>query len=260
MRHNPLSDNDKHYGPLTISSSDGTSSKYVSLNYNVFGEDGSDLSRYGNSISMNYNNFSARLILPKIVKPIWRKLRPSDEVTGPVFKAVSLSYGFYSFGSSVTFTFGKTLNEFNHLVDRSATFGFPWSVDTFLRYAYYDRDWKLTFEKDVKEEEFFTSSETKFKCLDYDGEEVIATTSIVERVYRRFSGLLKPIGYILPLKRYPALEVKFSTGVGHGKNSWKGGIIGIGIGLDRNENIAEAFKAYCLKHDMEYCGVYWSDE
>lgn len=83
-----------------------------------------------------------------------------------------------------------------------------------------------------------------FKFNDYDGEEIVCTTHIVEREWRWGKGWFKWVGSIRRPVIRRVLELSFSKEVGWNKGSWKGGTTGHSIEMLPGETPLQAFQRY----------------
>lgn len=91
-----------------------------------------------------------------------------------------------------------------------------------------------------------------FLFEDFDGEKIIATCFIEEREWHRGTGWFRWMKYFWPAKTRRSLDLAFSSEVGTGKGSWKGGTIGHGIDMREGEFPINAFKRYCeLTHERK---------
>lgn len=100
----------------------------------------------------------------------------------------------------------------------------------------------------------------KFILKDYDGEIVTATTYIEQREWERGTGWFKWLGDMFPTKVRRSLCIEFDKEVGPKKGSWKGGILGTGIELDRRipaELHRSGMNRYCKENNMSFVG--WED-
>lgn len=93
-----------------------------------------------------------------------------------------------------------------------------------------------------------------FAFVDYDGEELTATTKIEEREWLFGTKWCKWLSWFSKPKVRRSLDIRFSGETGKRKGSWKGGTIGHGIDMLPNELHGPAFERYCTKHDMRFVG------
>jgi hypothetical protein len=90
----------------------------------------------------------------------------------------------------------------------------------------------------------------KFLFADYDAEQIIATTRIEEREWRRGTGLWRWLSLVTPRQISRSLDLRFSAEVGRKKGSWKGGTTGHSITMLPGELHEEAFRRYCDQEHM----------
>jgi len=91
-----------------------------------------------------------------------------------------------------------------------------------------------------------------FKFKDYDGEELTVRSIIQERTWKFGQGLFKWLSWFKRDMIIRQLELEFAGETGTRKGSYKGGTIGASITMLPNETHEEAFKRYCVKHEMTY--------
>lgn len=126
----------------------------------------------------------------------------------------------------------------------------PWNETRLVRQQYFNPDgslfWSLSPES--KWEDIHKVQETVpksiFKFNDYDGEEIVCTSYIMEREWRWGKGWFKWVGWIRRPVIRRVLELNFSKEVGWNKGSWKGGTIGHSIELLPGETPLQAFQRY----------------
>lgn len=93
-----------------------------------------------------------------------------------------------------------------------------------------------------------------FAFADFDGEHVTARTRIEEREWRRGETWFRWLSlfYRPMIKR--SLDLRFSSGIGQRKGSWKGGTIGHAIEMRPGELHEAAFRRYCAENHMTFIG------
>jgi hypothetical protein len=93
-----------------------------------------------------------------------------------------------------------------------------------------------------------------FRCVDYDGAEIIATTHIEEREWKRGEKWCSWLSlFYRPMIRR-SLDIHYSAEVGPRKGSWKGGTVGTGINMLPGELHDDAFIRHCVKEGLTYMG------
>lgn len=250
--YNKLTDNDKNFGPFTFGYSD-ISGMSRSFTYNIGGWDSTHTKRPYNNITIHGKRYSLRIKLPVFFKPTWRTTQEFEGCL-PLSIAQSREYG-VTFGDNFL-NIKKGLRKTNggYPSVSQVFIDYPWAIDTFIGYNHYNEHWELT----KKTTNVFLSEtvipKIKLKFLDFDGEEIEAEVNIVERVYTLFSGPLTKLGKLFPKVKYPSLEINFSKETGRQKGSYKGGILGHSTYIAKGESIEDAFKRYCVKHDMSFIG------
>jgi hypothetical protein len=93
-----------------------------------------------------------------------------------------------------------------------------------------------------------------FSFIDFDGEEISASTIIEEREWQRGTGWFKWLSLFYRPIIHRSLDIEFSKETGEKKGSWKGGIVGHSIEMLSNELHEDAFKRYCLQNKMTFKG------
>lgn len=91
-----------------------------------------------------------------------------------------------------------------------------------------------------------------FDFLDFDKEEIIATTRIEEREWHYGVGWWKWLSWFTRPTVSRSLDIRFSKETGERKGSWKGGTTGHSIAMQPGELHEDAFKRYCAEHEMEF--------
>lgn len=120
---------------------------------------------------------------------------------------------------------------------------------------------------DIQREVEETVPTMKFRFYDFDGEEIMATTRVEEREWRKGEGRFQWLSWFKApiIKRY--LDIQFSAETGKRKGSWKGGTLGSSIELDRGpdgqfwEGHLSGFLRYCNENHMTFLGFGdWPDD
>lgn len=91
-----------------------------------------------------------------------------------------------------------------------------------------------------------------FSFHDYDGELITVKTKIEEREWKFGVGYFKWLSLFRKSKISRSLDLRFSSEVGERKGSWKGGTIGHAIEMRPGELHEDAFKRYCIEHNMKF--------
>jgi hypothetical protein len=92
----------------------------------------------------------------------------------------------------------------------------------------------------------------RFAFLDFDGEEIIATTLIDEYEHKLGEGRWKWLALFRRSKVTRSLDLQFSSEVGKRKGSWKGGTVGHSITMQPGEDHEAAFRRYCYEQDLTF--------
>lgn len=94
----------------------------------------------------------------------------------------------------------------------------------------------------------------RFAFLDYDGEQITATTRLEVMRWKRGAGSFRWLSYVWPDRVRSSLDLRFSSEVGRRKGSWKGGTIGHSIDAKPGELHEAAFKRYCAQEGLTFVG------
>lgn len=199
--------------------------------------------------------------LPPIIKPDVFKVRGQynyDEL-------IERRYGVYLFENHFNICYGR--GDANH---HRKEFGeeqrwscfLPWNEWRHVRHSLYGLDGEHIFSQFDKDKipnryDAFRAEEEKtpkrvFKFLDYDGEEIEATTYIEEREWHRGEKWCKWLSLFFKPMIRRSLDVQFNKETGPRKGSWKGGTIGHGIDMDPGELHESAFRRYCQNYNMTF--------
>lgn len=223
---NRLSDNDKNWGPLTI----GTWHKSFTIQLRGGNEDDCVVK---SSLLIGGFGYAIRLTLPQILAPsVQYGFSLSDMGNGYDF--FQLFYGPQTYDSSTTKSWSKS---------------FPWKQWRHQRTSFYKPDGTHFFTKGKNFTEFMEAKEqcpkTRYEFEDYDGQKIVASCTTEEREWHKGSGWFKWLRHFYKPFIRRSLDISFSSEVGPGKGSWKGGTIGHGIDMLKGESQEEAFRRYC---------------
>lgn len=106
----------------------------------------------------------------------------------------------------------------------------------------FDFDEQYAFKQDMEK--------AKFRFLDFDGEEIEASTHIEEREWHFGEGWFKWLSFFRKPLVKRSLDIEFSKEVGRRKGSWKGGTIGHSIQMLEGELHESAFRRYAVEHKL----------
>lgn len=147
------------------------------------------------------------------------------------------------------------------LTTRSWCKHLPWTQWRFHRMSYYGLDgehlrswgsgrWRGISAFNEQHEFEKTVPKCAFQFLDYDGQQIEASTHIQEREWKFGEGWFKWLSLIRAPKVSRVLDIAFSAEVGPRKGSWKGGTVGHSIEMLPGELHAAAFARYCAEHNL----------
>lgn len=261
MRAIRWSDNDRYFGPFTLSKNGGY--KYVGI---ILGSgDGDEYP--GCSLRVSLFGWTLITALPQIIKP-WRKWvdtsRWSENPNAGYWDTGSREYGFTISSCHLSVGLGRVTND-SSTEQRWGCF-LPWTQWRFIAHRFYDADGKLAYTDtrrgplEIEDHQAHWAardavSTVDFRFTDYDGEELIAKTRIEEYEHKFGEGWFKWLSLFRRSRVRRSLNIRFSGETGPRKGSWKGGVIGHGISIDDiDEDHEEAFRRYCGEHKMTFLG------
>lgn len=153
-------------------------------------------------------------------------------------------------------------------IEQRWSYFLPWTQWRHVRHSYYglNGEWIVdapefgyrfgegSWEKHRQVEQSIPTRQFKFQ--DFDGQELIATTRIEEREWRRGTGWFKWLSWFSRRKISRNLDLRFSGETGREKGSWKGGTIGTSIEMRPGELHEAAFRRYCDEEHRAKSGKY----
>lgn len=258
-RHRRWGDNDNHWGPFTWA----TQETYRP--YAIMLKSGNDeypgcclqLQAFGTTLIME---------LPSIIQPRKQKVYFSHNMSASqnwYYDTHEREYGFYIVDGRLQINYGVQTNDSR--LDQNWSWFLPWLQWRHVRQSWYgptgqhvetlyttdsrevraaQREWLLEFEK--------TLVKTQFDFLDFDGEQITASTNIEEREWRLGEGAFKWLSWFCAPRIWRYLNLEFSSGIGPRKNSWKGGTIGHSIEMLPGELHEAAFRRYCSQNNLTF--------
>lgn len=263
MRAIRWGDNDRYFGPFTFSWSDHYRTFAICLR-------SSDDEDRATSFRLSIGRWSFLSKVPGwIIRPERSKVYPQwDEAT---VERLGRNWYWditpreYSIGVSdghMNIQYGRVTHD-SSTEQRWGCF-LPWTQWRHIRHSFYG----LQGEHLYDEEESYRLGDGNwearqareaavptaiFAFLDYDGEELTATTRIEEREWRAGVGYFKWLSLFRKPKISRSLDIMFSGETGPEKGSWKGGTIGTGIEMLPAEDHEAAFRRYCEQdHRSKY--------
>lgn len=259
-----LTDNDYNFGPFTFAKTDW---KRISIIFEsgLFDEDDSG---YRNNITIYCRYFILRILLPNIIKPY------AKGAGERYFDLHNREYGFSISDGFFQFFYGEQTHASS--TTKSWSKFIPWTQWRYIRFSIFDAELKLFFtEKGHQKIGISGSYEAKeavskkwFKMIDFDGQEIIATTHIEEREWHFGEGWFKWLSWFRKPSILRSLAIEFDKEVGPEKGSWKGGTVGHGIEMEVGDDHKSAFIRYCDKEHkakgrsfkVKYCGELSADD
>lgn len=261
------SGNDKHFGPITISSSrDGG---WRPLGIVLDSGDGDE----SPGCHIRLHGFGRTLIceLPAVISP-WAKWVDTSHYDW----SKSPTAGYWSRHER---EFGFTLSEgflqvflgpqtHDSTTTKSWCRSLPWTQWRFHRSSYYDATGAVAWsgvenskdDRPMRAAAYKAASAAKAACPtvafladDYDGDRVTATTRIEQREWKFGNGWFKWLSLFRKDMVRRSLDISFSSETGPEKGSWKGGTCGTSIDVLPGELHESAFRRYCeQEHRAKY--------
>lgn len=264
-----LTDNDKVWGPFIWAKWTNT----ISLKLMSAGDDEDDEREDYNLIRIILFGRVLQIKIPTIIKPYKEKVQVItwDEETVKrlgrdwYYKVYPRVYGFSLHNMGAGYDFFQLfygIKSHDSSTEQSWSRHLDWKMWDCVRSSVYNPDGThfATEERGGGSEKFFEFCRIKEKCPtskflieDYDGKKIVATCMVEEREWHRGTGWFKCLKYFYPAKIRRSLDIDFSEEVGPEKGSWKGGMMGHGIDMLKDETPIEAFKRYC---NLEKCAKY----
>ena len=143
---------------------------------------------------------------------------------------------------------------------QSSVYFLPWTETRHVRTTFYDKfghvfneiknNDRINFDLMYKMKN--TNQPVIFEFADYDGELIQVKTVMEECEYEYGIGYFKWISWFRKSCIYRTLDLQFLKEVGREKGSWKGGILGHGIEMNKDELHETAFKRYCNEHGLKF--------
>lgn len=259
-----LTDDDKDYGPLTIGKSTWNA---LSIMYSS----GDDEDSY-NSLTVHFGRlFTARLKLPRIIKPFKQKVMAEtwDKATierlgrNFYYNYYPREYGFYSAECSTLIRYGiNNRMTGNDVVEHSLFLNHPWSEHELVIHEIYDAEdklfWSMADNPDkIKSYEVNENvSKETYLVEDFDSELITVKVTRSLMIWEAGKGLFKFIRiFVKPIIKN-SLDITFNKEVGKGKGGWKGGLISESMALNENETRLSGFIRYCNKDHSSREGNY----
>lgn len=246
---NRLTDNDKNWGPFTLAPWKGT----ISFLWKTYDED--DEVKH-NVIRLIAFGWALQVRIPAIIQP-WREKKIARTWDEETVKRMERDWYYVIYPREFGISLSNMGNGYDFLqihygaqthdsqTDKTWCKHLPWKQWDCVRHSVYNPDG--THYATEEKGNFHKWYETKLGFEDYDGEMIVATCRIEEMEWHRGQGWFKWLKYFWPAKIRRSLDLKFSAEVGPEKGSWKGGTIGHGIEMLKDENPEQAFRRYCQK-------------
>lgn len=245
------SDNDRYWGPFTVS----TAKKERRLALVL----GSGDSEY-RGCRIRFCIFGLTLIcaLPPVIRPWGEKWSDHER-----------AYGFSVWEGFLQVFLGRQTGDSS--TEQIWCRFLPWTQWRHVRTSYYGSEgahfwterrvrWRgLGADESMKRHREIWDTQAAcptvhFRFTDFDGELLLATTRIEEMEWLFGTGWFKWLSLFRRPKVRRSLKLDFSGETGRGKGSWKGGTVGHAIDMLPGELHEQAFRRYCAAHEMTLVG------
>jgi len=248
------SDNDRHFGPFTFSAGD----------YKRFGfvlDSGGGDENDGSHIRLYMPGLTIISELPPVIKPYRVKVQAAGWDAATVqrlgrdwyYDMSPREYGLFTSEGALHAYYGPQTH--CSLTTKSKCWFLPWKQWRFIGQRWYGLSGELVASSysrnyDINRAHEDATPKQAFHFLDYDGEEIAATTHIEECEWHFGEGWFKWLSLFRKPLTKRSLDISFSSEVGSRKGSWKGGTIGHSIEMETGELHEAAFRRYCDKHEL----------
>lgn len=261
-----LTDDDRHIGKHITYGNSGF--KNYAFHYDTNHDEDKDAGPLTNAINICFHKYVVRITLPQFIKPLAVKVVAEswDEETvkrmGGNFyyvyfnKRYGFRYGenflqvFYGVIGASDFQFPKELKE------KSWSTFLPWMESRVVKHLIFDGDEKLVWQENFSQTEAAkqnnsTRYQKKQDCKkrvylirDCDGAEVKVRVHVEYMQWKRGTGWFKWMSLFVKDIKKRTIELEFETGVGNRKDSWKGGLIGVGSVILPGETVDQAVERF----------------
>jgi hypothetical protein len=250
-----LTDNDKHFGPITYGRSDWNPLRLV------LSSGGGEDDEHRNTLTAYAFGFVMQINLPNLLTPFRIKHIASwDAATidrmgrNWYFESFPREYGFSLYEGFLQIFLGAQTHDSS--TTQSWCTHLPWTQWRFVRKSHYGLEgnhfWTEPRSLNWEERERTLDSVPKavFEIDDYDGKRIKAITHIQEMEWHFGEGWFKWLSVFRKPMIRRSLDINFSEEVGPDKGTWKGGLVGTGIDMFPGELHESAFRRYCEQDHM----------
>lgn len=248
MKYLRLTDNDAHFGPITIGERDARN-RPLSIGLRSGNEE-----HPGCALMLRGFGWTVRVALPQIIKP-WREFHPVkgnaywDAHGGGYWETWRREYEVYVNEGALHLHYGPQTHD--STTTKSKCYFLPWKQWRHVRHSFYDLAGAHWWTEprpcpwDVMDAQRSKCPTARFLIEDYDGARIVATTRIEEREWRFGDKWCSWLSLFRRPKVRRSLDISFDKEVGTEKGSWKGGLMGTGIDMLPGELHEAAFRRFC---------------
>ena len=197
--------------------------------------------------------FSARIYFPVIFKPGEVSIPSQWSESGFRTEYIPKRYGFCIAGDQYTIYYGTDPGDdsYRDRVKRQTKTWWPgYTKRRNTEWTVFGADGKIHAQyigNDCNGQPFFdmcaakrTVTRRQMVCVDYDGQEIIASYHVNRRVYKRGTGWFRWLSYLTKSDVHHMVEIDFDKEVGNEKGSWKGGTLGVTVLMQEDETPEQA--------------------
>jgi hypothetical protein len=264
---NRLTDNDKHFGPITYARVEWHPIRLVWSS----GGDNDSGESLRNTLTAYAFGWVVQINLPKILRP-YRIKHVSESLDAATvarlgrnwyYEIFPREYGFSICDGFLQVFLGAQTHD--STTTQSWSKFLPWTQWRHVRFSLYKPDgehfWTQLEAKRIRGLDNFRKQmdaqkecpSVSFEFDDYDGQRIVANCQIHEREWHFGEGWFKWLRFFRKPMIRRSLNIEFDKEVGPEKGSWKGGTIGTGIEMIPDESCEAAFRRYCeQEHRSKY--------
>ena len=264
FRQKRWSNHDRYWGPFTFSRDKDQYRPMVVVLGSGDGNEGEDP---GNSLRVSFLGYTIITILPSIIRPYKTKVVPLSAWSAETVERLGRNYywhvdkkeyGFSYYDGFLQVFHGRQTHD--STTDKTWGYFLPWTQWRHYRYSTYDLHDKLhatLLESEITSWEQKSAITKNTPCrsflfTDYDGEVIAARTILEEREAKFGTGWFEWLSWFKKPRIHRVLGIDFSSEIGRGKGSWKGGITGTGIETLPGELHERAFRRYCTLNRLTF--------
>lgn len=263
MNRRRYGDDDRHFGPFTLSRPGRSSWRPLGVMLNSDGDSDDHSGKHGCHLLLQACGYTLIVELPPILLPYREKHVATTWDAATVarlgrdwyFETFSREIGFRVADDAVHVHYGAQTHSSE--TTKVKVIWIPWKQWRHVRHSLYglngEHYWTEPKERRgidgirdvIAARDACPSASFAFK--DYDGQQITASTVIEEREWRWGERWWRWLSMFSKPRVRRSLHIQFSSEVGPEKGSWKGGTLGHGIEMLPGELHEAAFRRYCAQ-------------